>query len=94
MCVRYADDLRQVSQPMDPHVRPVKTVALLYTITCIIQQLDELVEASYGDCKQWLMSMDGMHLPRLEFSVKQIGIMIIITIVATTMGSGHGSTHV
>jgi hypothetical protein len=35
-----------------------------------------------------------MHLTRLGFSVKQIAIMIIITIVATTMGSPHGSTHV
>jgi hypothetical protein len=72
----------------------VKTVALLYTIICIIQQLAEFLELSYGDCKQWLMSMDGMHLPRLDFSAKQIAIMIIITIMAVAMGSAYGSTHV
>jgi hypothetical protein len=30
----------------------IKTIALLYTIICIIQQLDEHVEVSYDDCKQ------------------------------------------
>ena len=40
------------------------------------------------------MTMDGTHLPRLEFSAKQIVIMMIVTIVVTTMGSAHGATHV
>ena len=72
----------------------IKTVVLLYSIICIIQQLAEHVEVSYGDCKQWIMNMDGMHLPRLEFSAKQIAIMMIMTIVVTTIGSTHGVTHV
>ena len=72
----------------------IKTIPLLYTIICIIQQLAEHVEVSYGDCKQWLMNMDGTHPPRLEFSGKRIAIMMIVTIVATTMGSAHGATHV
>jgi hypothetical protein len=53
----------------------IKTMAPLYTIICIIQQLAEHVEVSYGDCKQWIMNMDDMYLPRLEFSAKQIVIM-------------------
>ncbi len=72
----------------------IKTVALLYTIICIIQQLAEHVEVTYGDCKQWIMNTDGMHLPRIEFSAKQIAITMIITIVVTTIGSTHGATHV
>jgi hypothetical protein len=71
----------------------IKTIALLYTIICIIQQLAEHVEVSYGNCKQWLMNMDSTHLPRLEFSAKQIAIMIIVTIVITTMGSVHGDSR-
>ena len=39
------------------------------------------------------MNMDGTHPPRLEFSGKRIAIMMIVTIVATTMGSAHGVTH-
>ncbi len=73
----------------------IKTVALLYIIICIIQQLAEHVEVSYADdFKQWFMNMDGLPLPRLEFSAKQIAIMMIMTIVVTTMGSAHGATHV
>jgi hypothetical protein len=54
----------------------------------------EHVKVSYGDCKQWLMNMDVLHLPRLEFSARQITIMMIMTIVVTTMVSSHGVTHV
>jgi hypothetical protein len=68
----------------------LKTIALLYTIICIIQQMTEHVGVSYGDCKQWFMNMDDTHLPRLEFSAKQIAIMMIVTIVVTTMGSAIG----
>ena len=38
--------------------------------------------------------MDGLHLPRLEFSTRHIVIMMIMTIVVTAMGSAHGATHV
>ncbi len=72
----------------------IKTVTLFYTIICIIQQLEEHVGVSYGDCKQWLTNMDDLHLPRLDISAKQITIMMIMTIVVTTMGSLHGATHV
>ena len=71
----------------------LKTVALLYAIICIIQQLAENVGVPYSDCKQWFMNVDGMHLPRIEFSAKQAAIMIIITILVTAMGTAHGATH-
>ena len=54
----------------------IKTVGLLYTILCIIQQLVEHVGVSHSDCKQWFISMDDMHLPQIEFSVKQCFIMM------------------
>ncbi len=49
---------------------------------------------SYGDCKQWFINMDDLHIPRLELSAKQTSIMMIMTIVVTTMGSARGETHV
>ena len=52
------------------------------------------MEVSYGDCKQWFMNMDDLHLPRLKFSTKQITIMMIMNIVVTTVGSVRGVTHV
>ena len=35
--------------------------------------------------------MEGMHIPRIEFSTKQAAIMIVLTIIVTTMGTAHGS---
>jgi hypothetical protein len=72
----------------------IKTVTLLYTIIYIIQQVEEHLEVSYGDCKQWFMNMGDLHLPRLEFSAKQMTIMMIMNIVVTTVGSARGVTHV
>ena len=72
----------------------IKTMALLYTIFCIMQQLTEHVGVSYSECKQWFISMEGMHIPRIEFSAKQAAIMIVLTIIVTTMGTAHESVLV